>query len=86
MPYISDYDVLSSVMQDAKSYSKENEKSFWNDLINYWNSLLMNGKTDELRSSVYNWKIQFDRHFQEEQTVAKDIAYMIFDTLQNSEL
>lgn len=82
MPVIPDYDSLRSLLEETKMNTKSNEKTFWYELLRYWENLLLNGKIDEMRSSVCNWKYQFDKHFSDETTVVKDINKLIFNFLE----
>lgn len=83
MPFIPDFDVLHNMIDDASNYSYKNEKLFWYDLLNYWNSLILSNNKDALKMSAYNWKTQFKLHFKDEDTIAKDVADIIVEYFED---
>lgn len=82
MPYILEYESCRETIQSACDIAKDTEPGFWVDLISYWNQLMMTGQTDKLKSSVYNWRNQFQRHFSTETTVVRDIADMLYESFR----
>ena len=83
MSYCFDYEY-----EYAKNDNSNNdiyEEKFWISLIAYWERLMDNNELECLKSSIINWIHMFENEFKNIDTIAKPIAYDIYELVSRKD-